>query len=162
MPYVTFVTITKPANMVDRIRELMEHFEQSSSQFADRIEVPRAVLSHILSGRNKPSLDVIIKILAKNEKISPDWLLHGKGEMLISVAPKDASGPVAIVHENKRSGNINETLAAEPEKEKVQNKVEPKEALQVAEAAEKKLKQVILVYSDNTFAVLLPEAGIVT
>jgi len=140
----------------------MEHLGQSSSQFADRIEVPRAVLSHILSGRNKPSLDVIIKILANNAKVSPDWLLHGKGEMLISVAPKLASEPQHLVPKNSRPEKLEETIVSEPETDKVQNKKLKDSSPQTVGGTEKKLKQVILVYSDNTFAVLSPEEGMVT
>lgn len=148
--------------MVDRIRELMEHLGQSSSQFADSIEVPRAVLSHILSGRNKPSLDVIIKILANNEKVSPDWLLHGKGEMLISVAPNLASEPQPVVSQNSILEKPVETIVSESDVEKVQNKKLNDPAPKTVGGTEKKLKQVILVYSDNTFAVLSPEEGIIT
>ncbi|NEM98920.1 helix-turn-helix domain-containing protein [Pontibacter burrus] len=148
--------------MVDRIRELMEHLGQSSSQFADRIEVPRAVLSHILSGRNKPSLDVIIKILANNEKVSPDWLLHGKGEMLISVAPKPTCETEPMVPRKSISEKPSETLVSELDAEKVQINNASDTPLKNTAVSEKKLKQVILVYSDNTFSVLSPEAGIIT
>ena len=148
--------------MVDRIRNLMEYLGYSSSQFADSLEVPRAVLSHILSGRNKPSLDVIIKILANTEKVNSDWLLHGKGEMLISVAPEQTSEHISIVPENCSTGNNDQTIVSNPEMDKVQNKREPDVATQNVSATEKKLKQVILVYSDKTFSVLSPESGIVT
>lgn len=53
----------------------------SSSQFADRIGVQRSGLSHILSGRNNPSLDFVLKVLAAFPDINPVWLLQGKGKM---------------------------------------------------------------------------------
>jgi transcriptional regulator with XRE-family HTH domain len=53
----------------------------SPIQFASIIGVQRSGISHILSGRNKPSLDFIQKILAKFPDINADWLVQGIGEM---------------------------------------------------------------------------------
>ncbi|MBB6610365.1 helix-turn-helix transcriptional regulator [Pontibacter sp. Tf4] len=142
--------------MIERIRQLMEHLGQSSSQFADSMEVPRAVLSHIMSGRNKPSLDVIIKLLAKNEEVNPNWLLHGKGEMLMKVAensvPESASKAADVAHprEPVAKPDISESTA------KVQNDPFPEMPLPPPYVG-KKIKQVILIYTDNTFTALSPE-----
>ena len=54
----------------------------SSSQMADRIGVQRSAISHILSGRNKPSLDFILKVLESFENVSSDWLLMGQNTTL--------------------------------------------------------------------------------
>lgn len=67
--------------MVDRITLLLKARNISASQFADEIGVQRSSISHVLSGRNKPSLDFIQKILVKYPEINPDWLLFGKGAM---------------------------------------------------------------------------------
>ena len=67
--------------MVSRIKKLMEEKNISSAQFADEIEVQRSSLSHVLSGRNKPSLDFMMKIKKRYPEISLDWLLLGKGNM---------------------------------------------------------------------------------
>ena len=70
--------------MLTRIKQIMELENLSSSQFADEIGVQRSALSHVLSGRNNPSLDFVMKIKACFNEISLDWLLLGKGNMLIS------------------------------------------------------------------------------
>ena len=67
--------------LAERVKEIMEELEYSPSGFADTIDVPRPILSHILSGRNKPSLDVIQKILMRFPELNPWWLLTGKGTM---------------------------------------------------------------------------------
>lgn len=67
--------------MVDRITLLLKTRNISASQFADEIGVQRSSISHVLSGRNKPSLDFIQKILVRYPEINPDWLLFGKGSM---------------------------------------------------------------------------------
>ncbi len=51
-------------------------------QFADELGIQRSNISHILSERNKPSLDLVQKILLRFKYINTDWLIFGKGEMI--------------------------------------------------------------------------------
>jgi len=57
----------------------MSHYGFSASAFADKIEVQRSSISHILSGRNKPSLDFVMKVLSAFPEVDLYWLLNGKG-----------------------------------------------------------------------------------
>ena len=65
--------------MRDRIKQVIEREGMSQSQFADFIEVNRPTLSHILAGRNNPSMEVVMKIHQKFPKINILWLLDGEG-----------------------------------------------------------------------------------
>ncbi|MBO9701728.1 MAG: helix-turn-helix transcriptional regulator [Sporocytophaga sp.] len=67
--------------ITERILAILENKELTPSSFADTIGIQRSSMSHILSGRNKPSLDVIHKILITFPDILSDWLLTGKGPM---------------------------------------------------------------------------------
>ena len=63
----------------------------SATQFADKIGISASSLSHILNGRNNPSLDVVTRIHSAFPKISTDWLIYGSGTMEIaSVEAKNA------------------------------------------------------------------------
>lgn len=66
----------------DRITKVIEYTELSPAEFAEEIGVQRSSISHIISGRNKPSLDFIMKIKNKFPDLEWDWLINGKGEML--------------------------------------------------------------------------------
>jgi plasmid maintenance system antidote protein VapI len=57
----------------------MAHFGLTATALADSIEVQRSSISHLLSGRNKPSLDFVLKILQKYPEVELYWLLNGKG-----------------------------------------------------------------------------------
>ena len=59
----------------------MQRENKSSAQLAEEIGVQASGISHILSGRNNPSLDFILKMLGKYQFISTDWLLFGRGSM---------------------------------------------------------------------------------
>ncbi len=71
-------------NLNDRISKVIEYSKLSLSEFADEVEVQRSSISHITSGRNKPSLEFVTKIKSKFPEIQWDWLITGDGEMLKS------------------------------------------------------------------------------
>ena len=79
--------------MTDRIQLILKSMNLSPSQFADAISVQRSSLSHILSGRNKPSLDFVSKVLTSYPDIRSDWLLFGTGTMMRK-AKKEQSVPI--------------------------------------------------------------------
>lgn len=62
-----------------RIGELIEQSGERTASFAKRIGVSQSILSHILHGRNKPSLDLILKIHSALPEIDLEWLLTGEG-----------------------------------------------------------------------------------
>lgn len=64
-----------------RVLSIIDKSQMSKSVFATFLEVSLPVLTHIGSGRNKPGLELIQKILVKFPEISPDWLLLGAGDM---------------------------------------------------------------------------------
>ena len=67
--------------MKDRILEFLKRENKTSVHFAEEIGVQPSGISHILSGRNNPSLDFVLKMLEKYQFLSSDWLLFGKGQM---------------------------------------------------------------------------------
>ncbi len=73
----------------DRLIKIMNLEGLNSSSFADRVGVQRSSISHILSGRNKPSIDFLEKILSAYPKYHAEWLIMGTGE--ISKIPKQSS-----------------------------------------------------------------------
>ena len=62
----------------DRIRTIMKSGNYSASEFADKIGVKRSNLSHVLSGRNKPSLDFLVKVITAYPKVNASWLITGE------------------------------------------------------------------------------------
>ena len=65
----------------DRIAKIIAYSGLTPSEFADEIEVQRSNISHIASGRNKPSLDFLVKIKTRFPELQWDWLISGEGEM---------------------------------------------------------------------------------
>jgi len=71
--------------MVDRILLVLKIKNLTPSKFADEIGIQRSSMSHIMSGRNLPSLDLITKILNKYPDINSEWLLQGAGPMMKTI-----------------------------------------------------------------------------
>lgn len=71
-----------------RLKKIIDFHNVSASNFADKINVPRSSISHILSGRNKPSLEFILKVIGTFEDVDINWLLFGSGNF-----PKTTSLP---------------------------------------------------------------------
>jgi transcriptional regulator with XRE-family HTH domain len=67
--------------MKERLLEFLKIENKSSAQLAEEIGVQASGISHILSGRNNPSLDFVVKMLEKYKFLSTEWLLFGKGSM---------------------------------------------------------------------------------
>ncbi|MEW7280272.1 helix-turn-helix transcriptional regulator [Aquimarina sp. 2201CG1-2-11] len=67
------------ADFGKRIQKIMNHYAISAAAFADYMGVGRSSISHILSGRNKPSLDFVMKIVDAYKEVDLQWLLYGKG-----------------------------------------------------------------------------------
>lgn len=67
--------------MIDRIKQVLEYSQLSTTAFADTIGISRSGLTHLLTGRNQPSLDVAKKILVQYPEISTEWLIMGMGDM---------------------------------------------------------------------------------
>lgn len=66
-------------SFIKRIEVILEYYSLSASAFADALGVQRSGLSHLMSGRNKPSLDLVMKISDTYPEVNLYWLLNGTG-----------------------------------------------------------------------------------
>ena len=163
----------------DRISTVIRIKNLSNAEFAQSIGVQPSNISHILSGRNKPSLDLIMKILRRYPEIRLDWLVLGKGAMneeqtedlFSSINEKKSSQPITKDEERQTTAEFytgdetppayggyksgrkvnseEETEAKAPLKEKNIQKISQKNTTAVIE-------KVIVLYSDRTFEEYFP------
>lgn len=146
--------------MLDRIKRFIEMQNLSSSSFANEIGVQRSSVSHVLSGRNKPSLDFVVKIKDRFPEVNLEWLINGKGGMIASKEKKETDkkpiSKVDVEPEQKSFQFDNNPVSnkqVEKEKEFI---VKDEPLVSYGFNAEKTLKKIILLYQDNTFDEFLP------
>ena len=174
-------------NERERIEFIISMYGLSPSQFADKTGIPRASVSHILSGRNKPSLEILQKVAAVFPEVDLNWLMLGNGEppsvienlQVMEVAKaKDEENSLfsddysTLRNENKEvkktapvTRNNNVTVEEQPKSVKNNtHKIAPVE--RVARRGSvmrnttdnvKFIKEVRVFYSDGTYEILYPE-----
>lgn len=117
----------------ERLKKVMEYYGLNAASFAETISVNRSSISHLLSGRNKPSLDFVIKVIENFEEVELYWLLNGKGSF-----PRSES-PTAAKSKTESQPEIQGSL----EVSKVINKN--------AEGSPSEIEQIIIFYKDGSF-----------
>lgn len=80
--------------ITERLKKIMDEGGLTPAQMADRIGVQRSAISHILSGRNKPSLDFVLKVLESFPEVSSEWLLRGQEMDVKMAAPTTPNEPL--------------------------------------------------------------------
>lgn len=110
-----------------RLQKVIDYYGESASSFAEKISVQRSSISHILSGRNKPSLDFVLKVLSSFPEVELYWLMNGKGKF-----PSDKNE----VHE-------------QPISEVKENSVS--EISQISKSEGKAIERIVIFYKDGTF-----------
>ncbi len=115
--------------IIDRLQYLMKLHNLSASAFADKINVQRSNISHILSGRNKPSLELMQKVLAAFPKVNADWLILGNTSAeLVSIEVKKETPTENLLPQEKTDPTPTPT-----------------------NILGKQVKKVVIFYTDNTF-----------
>jgi len=143
--------------MKERIIEFLKAENKSSAQFAEEIGVQPSGISHILSGRNKPSLDFVIKMLEKYKFLSTDWLLFGKGTMYKENSVQTLFDTLDPVRESENIINDADLYNSKSEP----GVTEDKEIKQVDKILKKSkdssVKSIVWFYNNNSFEEFYPE-----
>lgn len=160
-------------DFLKRLEVILDYYSLSASVFADKVGVQRSGLSHLLSGRNKPSLDFIMKITENFPDVDLYWLLNGTGTF-----PKETGGPAIASPAPSAPAQPISPATPGPDNEKREAAVtdlfsqaeiplplsavapESEQEIKAAEKRperEKKIERVLLFYSDGTFKEYTPE-----
>lgn len=114
--------------MIDRINLILKAKNLTSRQFAEEIGIQPSGMSHILSGRNRPSLDFVMKVVTRYPEIDIKWLTLGEGEMYVSPYSMPVSALVSGARSGKPVGG-DSGFTVEPVDDKpVESKPEPEVA----------------------------------
>ncbi|WP_298520951.1 helix-turn-helix transcriptional regulator [uncultured Kordia sp.] len=126
-----------------RLRKVIEYYDLSASAFADRLGVQRSSISHILSGRNKPSLEFVMKILSSFPEVELYWLLNGKGSFPKTDSPETVKPTPPISKPNTPQTTFQQSL---PLEEKIQTSI----PTQISSNG-KTIDKIVIFYTDGTF-----------
>lgn len=114
-------------DFTNRLQKVIDYYGESASSFAEKIGVQRSSISHILSGRNKPSLDFVLKVLSSFPEVELYWLMNGKGTF-----PSEAK--------NTRHPSIHDSeITSEPK------------IPQLVKSNDKSIERIVIFYKDGSF-----------
>jgi transcriptional regulator with XRE-family HTH domain len=143
--------------MKERILEFLRNENKTSAQLAEEIGVQASGISHIISGRNNPSLDFVLKMLEKYQFLSTEWLLFGKGSMYT-----EAKIPNLFGYEN---ATVKETVDVSSRKEIVSQEIDfqgssernsGKNIPEPKSASAADIVKIVWFYSNNSFEEFIP------
>jgi transcriptional regulator with XRE-family HTH domain len=124
----------------DKINTLISGLGLSSSRFADLIGVTRPIISHILTGRNKPSLEIIQKIVSKFPELGYAWIADNEeisNELISEIA--NSRNFMSLFGNNHSSRELNENNLIDHQSEILNSQ------------GDKKIDRIVVFYTDGTF-----------
>lgn len=144
--------------MRDRILQIINSEQMNPTSFAKVIDIKPATLSHILNGRNNPSLDVITKIHTAFPHIRLEWIIYGDGEMYSSFrSTQDENN-----HENLK--NTWESADADDFRKEISSKdsqskdnIADTEEIRYIERPSRKIKEIKIFFDDDTYETFVPQ-----
>lgn len=144
--------------MIERIKQIMEREGMNQSQFAEAIGIQRAAMSHLVAGRNNPSLDVVTKILHRFPRVNSDWLLFEKGSIYkenVTIEPNLFANTAIFPDESTEAPDFRREIESKQPENTIKQSVI--EQIKVIEKPSKNVTKIMLFYSDDTFEVFRPE-----
>ena len=164
-------------NDKERVELIMKIYNLTPSQFADRAGIQRASVSHILSGRNKPSLEVMLKIYESFPGLDMAWLMTGKGvapepQTSQSVVEEQLPFSMPELFSQPKTDDISSSAVAhtpvvqKTQKPVVQRPVAAERAPRRSSAraaqadavpSPRRIKEIRIFYTDGTYETMFPE-----
>ncbi|MDC1416534.1 helix-turn-helix transcriptional regulator [Flavobacteriaceae bacterium] len=124
------------SNFSKRLQKILDFYGVTATLFSEKIAFNRSTISHLLSGRNKPSLEFVIKVLQTYPEVDLYWLLYGKGSF---------PTPLNKVNTQIKATNKQNTLPGV----EAENSVFENMALKNSNTSA--IERIILCYKDGTF-----------
>ena len=125
-----------------RLQIILDYYSISATDFSNQISVNRSTISHLLSGRNKPSLDFVMKVLEKFPEVELYWILNGKGNF-----PSNKTGNSPISSSDEKEAK-NDTSSKQGNRTPKHSHI-PSEISKSLN--EEDIERIIIFYKDGSF-----------
>lgn len=137
-------------DFIKRLEFILDYYSLTASGFADKIGVQRSSLSHLLSGRNKPSLDFILKILEFFPEIDLYWILNGQGNFLKMKNEKNAPSPTPNFEEKILEKTFSTAKSFEKNTTQEAEKIISQEK-KMLETNPNSIEKIVILYANGKF-----------
>ncbi|MEZ4857806.1 MAG: helix-turn-helix transcriptional regulator [Flavobacteriaceae bacterium] len=120
-----------------RLQKILDYYGLSATAFSDQIDFNRSTISHLLSGRNKPSLEFIIKVLHEFPEVEWYWLIHGKGSFPAVTKSMEEISPSPPLENSKIKKELSFPLSQNSETKKRSTNIE--------------IERIVIFFKDGSF-----------
>ena len=141
----TTTTMVNSADFAKRLEKILDYYSISATAFSEQIDFNRSTISHILSGRNKPSLEFVMKVVQEFPEVELYWLLNGKGTF---PAQQETSLEISRSETTVPAPEKNITIASEIPQSLPKSPSEEKKDISVAT---NKIERIVIFYTDGSF-----------
>ena len=124
------------ADFTKRLEKILSYYSLTATAFSEEIDFNRSTISHLLSGRNKPSLEFVMKVIKHFPEVELYWLLNGKGSF-----PTSEEFSKSATSEAKKVDSITTD-------EEIQSKLRASTA---KNTANNDIERIIIFYKDGSF-----------
>lgn len=145
-----------------QLQKIMHHFGLSTTELADKILVPKATISHLISERNKPSLEFIMKLHTTFPTLNLEWLIYEKEPFLVTEIHQKTieidQNETDVLDEILEIETVNE-IENEDQYENKKEEIEPKNINQIITEnpknilsfQSKEIDCIVIFYNDGSF-----------
>ena len=124
------------ADFTKRLEKILRYYGLTATAFSEEIDFNRSTISHLLSGRNKPSLEFVMKVVKHFPEVEVYWLLNGKGSFPAS-------------EENKNTAHLETKTVTQPS---IPEKFQPESIHSTDKKSGKQdIERIIIFYKDGSF-----------
>lgn len=124
-----------------RLEKILDYYGLSATAFSEQIDFNRSTISHLLSGRNKPSLEFVMKVLDEFPEVELYWLLNGKGHF-----PAEEASQQKIITPQPSSGGKSKDAPDTPRKEPLTPLKEIDRII-----SDEEIERIVIFFKDGTF-----------
>lgn len=143
--------------MKERLLEFLRNENKTSAQLAEEIGVQASGISHILSGRNNPSLDFVLRMLGKYRFLSTDWLLFGRGTMYTDSRMQNLFDVNFQENDNNKEVPVNKAdIGNEPDIQDITKRNQGINSIDTTGKASSEVVKIVWFYDNNSFEEFFP------
>lgn len=142
----------------DRISHILRAKNLTATQFAELMQIQPSNVSHLLSGRNKPSLDFLIKLKEVFPEYNYEWIILGKKPITTNdsniISKESVFDKVEMTQHNETVEDTENVIVSKSnDLDTNDNPVDSLIPKITNNSSSSSLKQIIYVYDDHTFEV---------
>jgi len=131
------------SDFTKRLEKILEYYALSAAAFAEEVDFNRSTISHLLSGRNKPSLEFVMKLYQKFPEVDMDWLLFGKGTF-----PSTSENIIEPKNENQKK-----SVSEEKSPDLFSQKNVGTKSTEPSYQNNREIERIVIFYKDGSFNV---------